>query len=108
MEPFIRAGKQGVSLTVHVVPRADKNEVAGTYAGALRIRLCAPPVKGAANTALVAFVAELLGIARHQVEIVSGRNSRHKVLHISGLSQTVVESKLGLTHATSDSAQKPS
>jgi uncharacterized protein (TIGR00251 family) len=71
-------------LTIRVQPRASRTELAGLHGDAIRIRLQAPPVDGAANEALVAFLAEHLGVPRRQVRLVSGHASRTKVVEIEG------------------------
>jgi len=71
------------TFPVWVKPQARKNQVVGLREGALHIQLTAPPVEGKANEALVSFLADLLGVRRRQVEIVSGERSRHKVVRIS-------------------------
>lgn len=91
MQGVISDSKDGVTLAVHVVPRSARNEIVGLHGEALRIRVNAPPVGGAANAALVATVAEALGVAKRQVEIVSGHASRRKVLRIVGLSAAEVQ-----------------
>ncbi len=73
-------------LTVKVVPRASRNELAGVQNGVIRVRLTAPPVEGAANQALVEFLADRLGVPRRNVEIVAGHTGRQKVVSVSGLS----------------------
>jgi len=73
-------------IAVYVQPRASLTELAGLHDGCIKIRLAAPPVDGAANAALIAFVAERLGIAKQHVRLVSGHGSRRKVLEIEGLS----------------------
>jgi uncharacterized protein (TIGR00251 family) len=70
---------------VRVQPRASRTEVAGTQQGALKVRLQAPPVDGAANEALVDFLAESLGVPRRQVRIVSGATARTKVVEVTGV-----------------------
>lgn len=94
MEPLAREGKRGVMVAVHVVPRAARNEIVEPYAGALRVRLRAPPVEGAANAALIAFLAEVLQVPQRQVDVVSGRNSRKKVVAVTGLPTALVEARL--------------
>jgi len=94
MQGIVRQGKDGVSVAVHVVPRSARNMIVGIHGGALRIHLNAPPVGGAANDALIAIVAQALGVPRRQVEIISGHTSRIKVVSVSGLSRDVVERKL--------------
>ena len=86
---------ESVSLEVYVQPRASKTELAGLHDGRLRIRLAAPPVDGAANAALVAFVAEKLGIAKSRVQVVAGLTSRRKVIRIDGMTANAVTAALG-------------
>jgi len=94
MQGVVRQSKDGVRVAVHVVPRSARNMIVGIHGGALRIRLNAPPVGGAANDALIAIVAKALGVPRRQVEIISGHTSRIKVVSVSGLTRDVVERKL--------------
>jgi uncharacterized protein (TIGR00251 family) len=71
-------------MTVRVIPRAGRTEPDGvTEDGALRMRLTAPPVDGAANAALIAFLADLFGLPKRDVTIVRGVQSREKVVAIS-------------------------
>jgi uncharacterized protein (TIGR00251 family) len=56
----------------------------GTHGAALKVRLLAPPVDGAANEALVTLLAEELGVPRRDVRIVHGATSRTKVVEIEG------------------------
>ena len=72
----------GARFAVKVQPRASRNEIAGMQNGILRVRLQAPPVEGAANEALIAFLADELGVSRRHVRIVSGFGSRNKVLEV--------------------------
>lgn len=67
---------------VRVQPRASKDEIVGVQEGALRVRLRAPPVEGAANDALIEFLADELGLSRRQIRIVSGLGSRSKVVEV--------------------------
>jgi len=73
-------------ISVYVQPRASKTMVAGMHDGCVKVRLAAPPVDGAANAALVEFVADCLGIAKSRVRIVSGQTSRRKVVEVDGVS----------------------
>lgn len=74
-----------VTFRVRVTPRARKDAITGTHAGALKVSLTAPPVEGAANAALVKLLAKQLGIARQNVEITRGDASRDKVLRVRGV-----------------------
>ena len=73
-----------LTFRVRVVPRASKSAVAGEHDGALRVRVAAPPVEGAANEELRRFLAGRLGVAARDVEIVGGHASRSKVVRVSG------------------------
>jgi uncharacterized protein (TIGR00251 family) len=74
------------TLSIRIQPRASKNDVVVMENGKLKIRLTAPPVDGAANEALVKFLADTLSVPKSQVEIVSGHTSREKIVRISGIS----------------------
>jgi len=73
-------------FAVHVQPRAKRTEVAGMHGGAVKIRLAAPPVDGAANDALRRFLAERLCVPRAAVRVVAGAASRDKLIEVDGLS----------------------
>jgi uncharacterized protein len=77
----------GVTFAVRVVPRSSRNQIVGVEGGALKIKLTAPPVEGAANASLIEFVAEWLGMRRSAVSIVSGGKSRHKVVRVEGVTK---------------------
>jgi len=70
---------------VHVVPRARTTDVAGRHGDALKIRLAAPPVDGAANEELVRFLAKRLAVPRSAVTIAAGLTGRRKTVKISGV-----------------------
>ena len=73
-------------ISVYVQPRASKTMVAGMHDGCVKVRLAAPPVDGAANAALIEFVADSLKVAKSRVRIVSGQTSRRKVVEVDGVS----------------------
>lgn len=72
-------------INVYVQPRASKTVVAGMHDGCIKIRLAAPPVDGAANTALIEFVAEQLDVAKSRVRITAGLTSRRKTVEVDGV-----------------------
>lgn len=78
-------------LAVRLTPRASRNAVTKYQDGVLHLRLTAPPVEGAANTACCRFVAALLGVPPGRVGVKAGHKSRDKVLTIEGLSSPAVE-----------------
>ena len=67
-------------------PRASRDGVKGVREGALEVSLTAPPVEGEANSALVAYLAKRLGVAKRDVRIVQGETGRNKVLELRGVS----------------------
>jgi uncharacterized protein (TIGR00251 family) len=73
------------ALAVHVVPRARRTEVVGRHGDAIKIRVAAPPVDGAANAELIRLVAERVGVARGAVTIASGATGRRKTVTVSGV-----------------------
>lgn len=86
----------GVRLRLRVQPRASREGVAGVAGGAIRIRLTAPPVDGAANEALVRFLASRLEVSRSAVELVGGRSGRSKLVDVTGISLAEAARRLGL------------
>jgi hypothetical protein len=72
-------------FAVHVQPRAKRTEVTGLHGAAVKIRLAAPPVAGAANEALRRFLAERLCVPRAAVRVVAGLSSRDKLIEVDGL-----------------------
>jgi uncharacterized protein len=82
---------RGVRFSVHVQPRAARTEVRGVHNGALRVRVQAPPVDGAANAALVELLAGSLGVPRRSVRVVSGETARLKIVDIEGVDAAAIE-----------------
>lgn len=71
-----------VSFSVRVMPRASTNAVGGERDGALLVRVTAPPVEGRANDAMVALLAEALGVPRRAVRVERGAAARTKLVSI--------------------------
>ena len=82
------------ALNIRVIPRSPRSRVDGVRGGAVLIRLAAPPVEGAANDALVAFLSDALGVPRRNVTIVSGERSRDKRVRIEGLDEASARTRL--------------
>lgn len=81
-------------LTLHVQPRAGKEQLAGLHGEALKIRLTSPPVEGRANKAVIALLARLLHLPKSAVVIKSGLQSRSKQVLISGCDEKTVRHSL--------------
>ncbi len=80
-------------LTVRVIPRSSRNAIAWEQ-GVLKARLTAPPVDGAANDALIALLAQRLGLPRRSISIAYGATSRQKIVEIVGMTETEVIARL--------------
>jgi len=95
-EPLALTERPGaVRFFVRVVPRASQSSVEGVYGGALKVRLAAPPVDGAANEELVAVLARVLDIPKSRVRIVRGTNARTKSVEIAGVTPADLLLKIG-------------
>lgn len=86
----------GTSLLVQVQPRARTTEITGWYGEAVKIRVAAPPVNGAANDELVRFLAQRLGVARSRVRLAAGAAGRRKRIEVLGLGADEVRARLGI------------
>jgi uncharacterized protein (TIGR00251 family) len=81
-------------ISIRLQPRARRNEVVGERAGAIVIRLTAPPVDGKANAALCTFVARAAGIPPSRVNVVRGKTSRDKVVRVEGVPENFLRAAL--------------
>jgi uncharacterized protein (TIGR00251 family) len=95
MPPLVRL-PDGVRVTVHVVPRASRTETAGLHGDALKLKIAAPPVDGAANAEMIRFLALAAGVPAGKVRIVAGSTSRRKVVDIAGANPADLARALGL------------
>lgn len=84
-------------LAVRVIPRSSRNAIKWEQ-GILKAHLIAPPVDGAANEALLALLAERLGLPRRAISIAHGATSRQKVVEIVGITETEVMERLQTNH----------
>ena len=69
-------------LSLHVQPGAKNTGAAGLHGGVLKLRLQARPVEGAANQALLEFLAGAFAVPRRQVELIAGAQSREKRVRV--------------------------
>jgi uncharacterized protein (TIGR00251 family) len=82
------------TVAIRVQPRASRSEIQVRPDGSIAVRLTAPPVAGAANRALVEFLADALGVPKSAVEIVAGARSREKRIRVAGLSAKALLARL--------------
>lgn len=75
-----------VTIRLRVQPRAPRTEIVGEHAGAIKLRVAAPPVDGKANEECRRFLAKLLKVGATSIEIISGDSSRDKVIRVSNVS----------------------
>ncbi len=81
----------GLIFAVRIVPRASRSEIVGEHDGALRVRIAAPPVDGAANQELIRTLAKIFKLPQNAIEIVSGAASKNKVVRVSGADAATLE-----------------
>ena len=85
--------KNGILIfNVRAVPRASRSELVGEHDGALRVRIAAPPVDGAANDELVRVLARAFGVPRSAIEIAAGHASKLKTVRVTGGQPSVLMS----------------
>jgi len=95
----VQDSPEGAVLTIHVQPKASKTGYAGLHGGALKFRVAAPPVEGAANEALCAYLAGLFGLPKKAVVVQSGHNSRKKRVLLTGVPADRVQAVLRISAA---------
>ena len=82
---FDTTAEGDVVLRLHVQPGAGRTAVVGRHGDALKVRVAAPPEGGRANEAVLALVAETLGVGRDAVELTGGPASRSKRVRVTGV-----------------------
>ena len=91
---LLKESKNGLSFQIHVIPHASRAELVGGQDGALKIKVTAPPVEGAANEACIKLLAKELGLKKSQMEISSGAKSRKKTVMIKDISKEELLTKI--------------
>jgi len=82
--PF-RKTKKGISFRVKVVPRSSRKGISGTIGDALKVKVHAPPVGGAANDELAEILAEEFQVKKTAIKIIRGHSSKDKIVEIEGI-----------------------
>ena len=93
---IVQDTKAGAVLSVHIQPKASTTECVGIHGDAIKIRVAAPPIDGAANDALIRFLARQLSIPVTSVQIKSGASGRHKRVLVKGATAQLVMARLNL------------
>jgi uncharacterized protein (TIGR00251 family) len=91
---LLRESKKGLTFDIQVIPHASRAELVGAQNGALKIKVTAPPVEGAANEACIKLLAKELGLKKSQMEISSGAKSRKKTVMIKDINKAELETKI--------------
>lgn len=81
-------------LRLRVVPGARRDSLVGRYADGWKVRVAAPPERGAANRAVVALLARTLRLPEGDVAVVSGQGSRDKIVELAGIDARELEGRL--------------
>lgn len=86
----------GLLVKIYVQPKSSVNQIVGLHGDALKVRLTAPPVDGAANKMCVKFMAQCAGVPKSAVEILSGHASRTKqvMIHLEGADVPAAREKI--------------
>jgi uncharacterized protein (TIGR00251 family) len=90
----IQQADNAIIFSVKVVPRSSKTVIAGVLGDMLKIKLAAAPEKGKANESLVEFLADILGVRKNAIKIISGHTSPVKTIQITGTSAEAVHKLL--------------
>ena len=90
----IKEQEGAVTLRIRVQPRASRTALAGEHAGAIKLKIAAPPVDGKANEECSRFLAKLLDVSAVSVEIIKGDLSRDKVIRVHNISADRVREAL--------------
>ena len=93
-EPAIEQAGGSVRVRVYAQPRASRTEIVGRHGDALKVRLAAPPVDGAANDELVRYLAKQMGVAASRVRVLSGAAGRTKIVAIDDVDTAAVRRAL--------------
>jgi uncharacterized protein len=84
----------GTRLRLRVVPGARRSALVGRHGDAWKVRVTAPPERGAANEAVLELLAEALGVSANEVRLVSGHGSRDKIVELTALGADEAEARL--------------
>jgi uncharacterized protein len=87
-----------ISFKVRVVPRSARSQITGEHDGALRVRLRAPPVEGAANEELIETLSKAFHVPRRAVEITNGHASKLKQVRVTGTTASALQELVSGEH----------
>ena len=91
MSAFVQKDEKGIRLKLHVQPGASRSEFAGRHDDALKLRVAARAVDGAANKAVCLFLSDIFELPKTSVSILSGQSSRKKIVLLQGDSERLLQ-----------------
>ena len=90
---FVKENSQGIIFKVYVQPKSSRNMISGLHGDAVKVKITAPPVDGAANKMCIQYLAKCLMVPKSSVEIISGHNSRTKRVLVKYQDNTKIQRK---------------
>ena len=95
-----------INISLKISPNAARNEIIGFKEGILQVKVAAPPVKGKANTELIAFLSKTLDVGKSSLSLIKGHTSRNKVIAIQGMNQNDIITRLSPIFSSGDDATR--
>ncbi|MDD5014128.1 MAG: DUF167 domain-containing protein [Atribacterota bacterium] len=86
-DDYFKITGKDIIIKVKIIPGSSKNKIIGAYNNSLKIAITAPPVEGEANKKCIAYLAKCFNVAKSKIEIISGKNSKNKLIKIYDFSQ---------------------
>lgn len=90
----VKESKKGLTFEIQVTPHASHSEIADRQDGALKLKVTAQPLEGAANIACIKLLAKALELRKSQLEILAGKKSRKKIVLVKDISKKDLEEKI--------------
>ena len=91
MAGCIQKLNEGIRISIHVQPKSSKTGWGNTVESEgnqwIQLRITAPPVDGAANKAIVKFLAKEFKTAKSNIELIQGEKSRFKTFLLEGVNE---------------------
>ncbi|MBA7550615.1 hypothetical protein ES705_43134 [subsurface metagenome] len=84
---YFKITENDIIIKVKIAPGSSKNKIIGVYNNSLKITIIAPPVEGKANKKCIAYLSKYFNIAKSKIELISGKNSKNKLIKIYDISQ---------------------
>lgn len=93
-DDYFKIMGKDIVIKVKIAPGSSRNRIDGVHNNALKIAITAPPVEGKANKKCIDYLAKYFDVAKSKIEIISGKNSKNKLIKIYDFSQEEFSGKL--------------